>query len=101
MFSTLVSFQVDILTCVCFVRLHHAHADVLVSSLETVVTFTIAYPAAVALGKVLLQTAPERGFPVGQTEAFLKVMRDVSSPSREIKYPHLINFILNVRFNLT
>lgn len=43
-------------------------------------TFTIAYPAAVALGKVLLQTAPERGFPVGQTEAFLKVMRDVSSP---------------------
>lgn len=86
---------------VCFVRLHHAHADVLVSSLETVVTFTIAYPAAVALGKVLLQTAPERGFPVGQTEAFLKVMRDVSSPPRnQIRIPFLTFLSLNLTLTL-
>lgn len=37
----------------------------------------VAYPAAVALGKVLLQTAPARGLPGAQMEAFLRVMREV------------------------
>lgn len=32
----------------------------LISSIETFCTFSIAYPTAVVLGKVLLQTAPER-----------------------------------------
>jgi hypothetical protein len=55
-----------------------------ISSLETVWTFSIAYPTAVVLGKVLLQTAPERmstSTGGGPTEAFLRVMRDVGSRS--------------------
>jgi hypothetical protein len=50
----------------------------LISSLETVWTFSIAYPTAVTLGKILLQTAPERLLPGGQMESFLRVMREVS-----------------------
>lgn len=52
----------------------------LISTLETLWTFSIAYPTAVSLGKILLQTAPERA-PSGQTgpmEAFLRAMREVS-----------------------
>ena len=55
---------------------YHA-ADVLLASTETVLTFIVAYPAAVALGKVLLQTAPERGLAGGQMESFLRLMREV------------------------
>ena len=55
---------------------HHA-ADIGLACVETITTFMVAYPAAVALGKVLLQTAPIRGLPGGQMESFLRVMREV------------------------
>jgi len=51
--------------------------DLLLATLETVLTFSIAYPASVALGKVLLQTAPPRGLLSGRMEAFLKIMREL------------------------
>ena len=44
---------------------------------EVLFTFWVAYPAAIALSKVLLQTAPDRGMPGGQMEAVLRVMREV------------------------
>ena len=49
----------------------------MLAGIETVVTFSLAYPAAVALGAVLLQTAPQRGLPGGRMEAFLRAMREV------------------------
>ncbi|KAF8324042.1 hypothetical protein DL93DRAFT_2070266 [Clavulina sp. PMI_390] len=57
----------------------HITLDMLISTLETVWTFSIAYPTAVALGKILLQTAPDRGPPgsSGLMEAFLRVMREI------------------------
>ncbi|KAG8971235.1 hypothetical protein FRB90_010558, partial [Tulasnella sp. 427] len=45
----------------------------------------VAYPAAVALGKVLLQTSPSRGLPGGQMEAFLRVMRELEN------HPHIVH----------
>lgn len=60
-------------------RSQHVTFDMLISTLETLWTFSIAYPTAVSLGKILLQTAPERA-PSGSSgpmEAFLRVMREV------------------------
>lgn len=62
--------------CVSF-RYQHRFFDLLLAGIETVVTFSLAYPAAVALGAVLLQTAPPRGLPGGRMEAFLRAMREV------------------------
>ncbi|KIO30162.1 hypothetical protein M407DRAFT_69671 [Tulasnella calospora MUT 4182] len=64
--------------------LHHS-ADVILACAITVFTFMVAYPAAVALGKVLLQTAPSRGLPGGQMESFLKVMRELEN------HPHIVH----------
>ena len=50
----------------------------LISSLETVWTFSIAYPTAVTLGNILLQIAPDRLLPGGQMESFLRIMREAS-----------------------
>ena len=58
-------------------RYQHRAFDLLLAGVETVVTFSLAYPAAVALGAVLLQTAPRRGLPGGRMEAFLRAMREV------------------------
>lgn len=58
-------------------RNQHLPFDLLLAAVETFVTFTLAYPAAVALGSVLLQTAPARGLPGGRMEAFLRAMREV------------------------
>ncbi|KZO99092.1 hypothetical protein CALVIDRAFT_399470 [Calocera viscosa TUFC12733] len=55
----------------------HRSADLLLAAVETVFTFAIAYPAAVSLGKVLLQTAPARGLPNRQMETFDRVLRDI------------------------
>lgn len=55
--------------------------DMLISTLETIWTFSLAYPTAVALGKILLQTAPDRA-PAGSggtMETFMRAMREVSS----------------------
>ena len=51
----------------------------LVSSLETIWTFSIAYPSAVSLGKILLQTAPERSRSGGSLESFQRAIREVRS----------------------
>jgi hypothetical protein len=65
-------------------RTQHRPADLFLSAVLAVLTFGIAYPAALALSKVLLQTAPERGVAGGRMEAFLRTMRDVSiSASRQ------------------
>ncbi|RPD61636.1 hypothetical protein L226DRAFT_552504 [Lentinus tigrinus ALCF2SS1-7] len=55
----------------------HQTFDLLLAGVETVVTFNIAYRAAVALGAVLLQTSPARGLAGGRMEAFLRAMREI------------------------
>ncbi|KLO06516.1 hypothetical protein SCHPADRAFT_882816 [Schizopora paradoxa] len=55
----------------------HRPFDLFVAALETIITFSIAYPAAVIQGAVLLQTAPGRGLPGGRMEAFLRTMREI------------------------
>jgi hypothetical protein len=51
--------------------------DLVLAAVETVVTFNVAYRASVVLGKVLLQTSPERGLSGGRMEAFLRAMKEV------------------------
>ncbi len=80
-----------------FYSYQHRSFDLLLAGIETVVTFYLAYPAAVALGAVLLQTAPARGLPGGRMEAFLRAMREVRpthffhiSPNSHTKTCHQI-----------
>lgn len=61
--------------------------DLFLSALLSFVTFKVAYPAALALGKVLLQTAPERGTSSGTMEAFLRVMRDLERHPQVLHLP--------------
>lgn len=60
-----------------FDRSQHRPVDLLLAAIETIITFSIAYPAAVVQGAVLLQTSPTRGMPGGRMEAFLRTMREV------------------------
>lgn len=68
-------------------RSYHRQADLLLAFVMAVITFWASYPAVVALGKILLQTAPERSRIKpkgimrgdGRMEAFLRVMREVCS----------------------
>lgn len=71
-------------------RNQHIGLDMLISTIETLATFLIAYPTAVVLGKVLLQTSPERqGGSMGTAskviggsgpmEEFSRAIREVSS----------------------
>ncbi|KAG8743295.1 hypothetical protein FRC10_012258 [Ceratobasidium sp. 414] len=53
----------------------HRLLDLALAAAETLVTWMIAYPSTFALGKVLLQTAPDRGMRDGRIEGFLRVMR--------------------------
>jgi hypothetical protein len=46
-------------------------------TVETVVTFNVAYRASVGLGTVSLQTLPERWLARGRMEAFLRAMNVV------------------------
>ncbi|OBZ76702.1 Zinc transporter 6 [Grifola frondosa] len=55
----------------------HRPIDLILAAVETVITFSLAYPAAVALGAVLLQTSPARGLAGGRMEAFLRAMREI------------------------
>jgi hypothetical protein len=59
-------------------RSEHRSLDLALAAAETLITWMIAYPTALSLGKVLLQTAPERGTREGRIEEFLRVMREVS-----------------------
>jgi hypothetical protein len=54
-------------------------AELFLAATEVLFTFWVAYPASVALAKVLLQTAPDRGMPGAQMETLLRVMREVST----------------------
>ena len=65
--------------------------DMLASSLEMIWTFSIAYPSAVSLGKILLQTAPERSSSGGSLESFQRAIREVRFlPSHPRALPHSI-----------
>ncbi|QRV98917.1 cation efflux family protein [Ceratobasidium sp. AG-Ba] len=55
----------------------HRSLDLALAAAETIVTWMVAYPSALALGKVLLQTAPERGARDARIEGFLRVMREL------------------------
>ncbi|GJJ14630.1 hypothetical protein Clacol_008896 [Clathrus columnatus] len=64
---------------------YHRQADLLLAFVMAVLTFWASYPAVVALGKVLLQTAPDRSKNIrgksnmrsdGRMEGFLRVMRE-------------------------
>ncbi|KAG8687754.1 hypothetical protein FRC08_011790 [Ceratobasidium sp. 394] len=55
----------------------HRSLDLALAAAETLITWMIAYPSALALGKVLLQTAPDRGMRDGRIEGFLRVMREL------------------------
>ncbi|EJU01449.1 hypothetical protein DACRYDRAFT_107999 [Dacryopinax primogenitus] len=73
-----VAFGVLILlTSMLFEPEFRRSADLLLAAVETVFTFAIAYPAAVSLGKVLLQTAPVRGLPNRQMDKFDRALREV------------------------
>ncbi|KZV91362.1 hypothetical protein EXIGLDRAFT_719425 [Exidia glandulosa HHB12029] len=65
----------------------HRALDLLLAGIETFVTFRVAYPAAVALGKVLLQTAPDRGTVDGRMESFLRVMRELERHPQVVHLP--------------
>ncbi|KIJ43902.1 hypothetical protein M422DRAFT_169220 [Sphaerobolus stellatus SS14] len=61
--------------------------DLLLATLLAFFTFSVAYPAALALGKVLLQTAPSRGAIGGRMEAFLRAMRDLERHPQILHLP--------------
>ncbi|TCD65294.1 hypothetical protein EIP91_002819 [Steccherinum ochraceum] len=65
----------------------HSGFDLILAGVETVVTFAVAYPAAVNLGAVLLQTAPPRGLPGGRMEAFLRAMREIEGHPKVLHLP--------------
>ncbi|TDL27938.1 hypothetical protein BD410DRAFT_336962 [Rickenella mellea] len=65
----------------------HRPFDLLLAAVETVLTFSIAYPASVVLGTVLLQTSPERGLPGGRMEAFLRTMREIERHPQVLHLP--------------
>lgn len=56
------------------------HFDLALACIEAIATFRLAWPAAAALGTMLLQTAPRRGTAEGVMESFLRAMREVRSP---------------------
>lgn len=60
------------------IRSHQIRSfDLFLAAIQALVTFSVAYPASVALGSVLLQTSPPRGLASGVMEDFLRVMREV------------------------
>ncbi|GBE83471.1 hypothetical protein BKA93DRAFT_358544 [Sparassis latifolia] len=61
--------------------------DLILAGFETVVTFSLAYSATVALGAVLLQTSPSRGLPGGRMEAFLRAMREIERHPQVLHLP--------------
>ncbi|OJT05934.1 hypothetical protein TRAPUB_3224 [Trametes pubescens] len=79
-------------SCVLFTAIsipprQHRPLDLMLAGIETVVTFKLAYRAAVALGAVLLQTSPARGLAGGRMEAFLRAMREIERDDRVLHLP--------------
>ncbi|PIL29101.1 transporter [Ganoderma sinense ZZ0214-1] len=65
----------------------HRPFDLILAGLETIVTFNLAYRAAVQLGAVLLQTSPARGLAGGRMEAFLRAMREIERHPQVLHLP--------------
>lgn len=65
----------------------HRAADLLFAGMETLLTFNVAYPTAVTLGKVLLQTAPDRGTVDGRFESFHRVVRELERHALVVHVP--------------
>jgi len=65
----------------------HRYFDLVLAGVETVVTFSLAYSAAVALGATLLQTSPARGLVGGRMEAFLRAMREIERHPQVLHLP--------------
>ncbi|KAI0342345.1 hypothetical protein BDW22DRAFT_1413597 [Trametopsis cervina] len=83
-----IGFCTAILSALYLLSRHqHRSFDLLLAGFETVITFYLAYPAAVALGAVLLQTAPPRGLPGGRMEAFLRAMREIERHDQVMHLP--------------
>lgn len=61
--------------------------DLFLSAIQALVTFSVAYPASVALGSVLLQTSPARGLVSGRMEAFLRVMKEIERHPQVLHLP--------------
>ncbi|EMD36967.1 hypothetical protein CERSUDRAFT_51026 [Gelatoporia subvermispora B] len=81
-------FASSILTAALIVPPHqHRPFDLVLAGVETIVTFSLAYSAAVALGAVLLQTSPARGLAGGRMEAFLRVMREIERHPQVLHLP--------------
>ncbi|KAH7106875.1 hypothetical protein BKA62DRAFT_685349 [Auriculariales sp. MPI-PUGE-AT-0066] len=81
-------FAAALLASLLFIEQHHHQAvDLVLSGLEAIFMFRIAWPAAVALGTVLLQTAPDRGTLDGRMEAFLRVMRELERHPQIVHLP--------------
>ncbi|KAI0705385.1 hypothetical protein C8Q76DRAFT_860798 [Earliella scabrosa] len=83
-----VSFALSVLfTASSIPPRQHRAFDLVLAGVETVVTFNIAYRAAVALGAVLLQTSPARGLAGGRMEAFLRAMREIERHPQVLHLP--------------
>ncbi|EIN14641.1 hypothetical protein PUNSTDRAFT_96639 [Punctularia strigosozonata HHB-11173 SS5] len=83
-----IGFSVAILYGANFLLPHqHRAFDLLLALGEAFVTFSVAYPAAVALGAVLLQISPARGLADGRMEAFLRAMREVERHPKVLHLP--------------
>ena len=68
-----------------------APLDKVVALLESIAMFYIAYPAAVATGKVLLQTAPPvADFGAGETNALRRALDEVSQSPRSVQRPEML-----------
>ncbi|CCM02007.1 uncharacterized protein FIBRA_04081 [Fibroporia radiculosa] len=65
----------------------HRYFDLMLAGVETVVTFSLAYTAAVAFGATLLQTSPARGLAGGRMEAFLRAMREIERHPQVLHLP--------------
>ncbi|KAF9645549.1 hypothetical protein BDM02DRAFT_3271637 [Thelephora ganbajun] len=61
--------------------------DLFLAAVQALVTFSVAYPASVALGSVLLQTSPARGLTSGRMEAFLRVMKEIEKHPQVLHLP--------------
>lgn len=68
-------------------RPQHRPFDLILAGVETVVTFKLAYAAAVQLGATLLQTSPARGLAGGRMEAFLRAMREIERHPQVLHLP--------------
>ena len=71
--------------------------DLLFAGVETLLTFNVAYPTAVTLAKVLLQTAPDKGTADGRMDSFVRVVREVRFVNLHAAMITQLNYIFPAR----